>query len=433
MKKVHIHLIPWLFICLTPLTVLSNNAEQLDFLSLFDEICLTTEANFHDPIVIEQEFISLKERYKKRLPKVSNKVEFSSLVNEMLDKLKTSHTRFLTPADTDYFHLGAIFFRIPKVGKVFKDKPISYPSIGILTEKIDSKIFIACVFAGSPAEKAGLLRGDEILSVENKLFSPIKSLENGVGKKVRFEINRRTDNDLHTIYVTPALVSPKKEMLEAEVASIRVFEVKEVKVGYIHIYSYAGEEYHKALIESISWGKLKEADALIIDLRYGLGGGNPSYLSMFNTRIPIIRATQRTGKRRIMDSQWRNPAVYLTNKKTTSGKEILAFGAKKHGFATIVGERTAGAVAGGALFPLSSGDLLYLAVEKAEIDGEKIEGIGVEPDILVPSNVPYSAGNDNQIERSIEFLVEKVLTRRKLKKADGVLRSNVTKRRYLIK
>ena len=418
MKKVHILLILWLFFCLMPLTVFSNNAEQLDFYTLFDEICLTIEANFHDPIVIEQDFFPLKDRYKRRLPKVSNKVEFSSLVNEMLGKLKTSHTRFLTPADTNYFHLGSIFFRIPEIGKVFNGRPISYPSIGIITEKIESKIFIVCVLAGSPAEKGGLLRGDEILSADNKPFSPVKSLETKVGEKVRFEIIRRIDKDLHLIYITPALISPKKEMLEAEVASIRVFEVKEVKVGYIHIYSYAGEEYHRALIESISWGKLKEADALIIDLRYGLGGAKPSYLNMFNTKVPTIDATQRTGKRRIMDSQWRHPAVYLTNKQTTSGKEILAFGAKKYGVATVIGERTAGAVAGGSLFPLSNGDLLYLAVEKAEINGEKIEGVGVEPDILVPSNVPYSAGKDNQIERSVEFLVEKVLAQRKLKKAN---------------
>lgn len=418
MKKFQVLLTLWLFFCLWPVTVPANNAEQLDFLSLFNEICLTTEAHFHDPIVIEQEFASLKERYRKRLPQVTNKTEFSSLVNEMLSNLKTSHTRFLTPADTNYFHLGAIFSRIPRIGKVFNDTPIRYPSIGIITEEIESKIFITCVLAGSPAEKGGLLRGDEILSADKKPFSPVKSLATRVGKKVSFKINRRTDKDMHTINVTPALVSPKKEMLDAEVASIKVLEVKTVKVGYIHIYSYAGEEYHNALIESISWGKLKKADALIIDLRYGLGGAKPSYLNMFNTRIPIIRGTQRTGKQRTMDSQWRNPAVYLTNKETTSGKEILAFGARKHGFATVIGERTAGAVAGGALFPLSNGDLLYLAVEKAKIDGEKIEGIGVEPDILVPSNLQYSAGKDNQIERSVEFLVEKVLAQRKLKKAN---------------
>lgn len=409
MKKIPILLTLWLFFCFSQLTVLANNAEQLGFLSLFDEICSTIEENFYDPVVIEQDFPSLKELYRKRLPRVLNKVEFSGLVNEMLGELKTSHTRYLTPSDTNYFHLGAIFFRIPKIGKAFHGKPITYPSIGIITENLGSKTFISCILAGSPAEKGGLLRGDEILSADRKPFSPVKSLETSVGKEVRFEVKRSIDKAPQTIYITPALVSPKKEMLEAEVASIRIFEEEEVKVGYIHIYSYTGEEYHNALIENISWGKLKEADALIIDLRYGLGGANPSYLNMFNKEIPKITATQRTGQRRIMDSQWRKPAVYLTNRRTTSGKEILAFGAKKYGFATVIGEKTAGAVTGGALFPLSNGDLLYLAVEKAEIDGEVLEGVGVEPDILVPSNLPYSAGKDDQIKRSIEFLVKKTM------------------------
>lgn len=418
MKKGCILLILWLFSGLTSLTVLANNSKQLELYSLFDEICSITEANFYDPIFIRQKFPSLKTRYKKRLSQVTNRADFSILVNEMLGKLNTSHTRLLTPADTDYYHLGAIFFQIPKIGKVFHNAPIRYPGIGIITEEIESKIFIACVLAGSPAEEGGLLRGDEILSVDNKPFSPVKSLEANVGKKVKFEINRRNDRDSHTLFVTPALVSPGKEMLDAEVASIRIFETKKVKVGYIHIYSYAGEAYHKALIEAISWGKLKEADALIIDLRYGFGGANPSYLNIFNTKIPVIHATPRTGKQRVMDFQWRKPAVYLTNSKTTSGKEILAFGARKHGLATVIGERTAGAVAGGALFPLSNDDFLYLAVEKAEIDGEKLEGVGVEPDIWVPSNLPYSAGKDYQIERSVKFLAEKVLTRKKPGKAN---------------
>ena len=359
-------------------------------------------------MVIDKDFPLLRELYRKRLPGVLNREEFSGIVNEMLAELKTSHTRYLTPTDTSYYHLGAIFFGIPKIEKAFHGKPINYPSIGIITENSASKTFIACVLAGSPAEKGGLLRGDEILSANGSPFSPVKSLETNVGNEMEFEIKRSTDTAPQTIRITPTLVSPKKEMLEAEVASIRIFEKENIKVGYIHIYSYAGEEYHKALVESISWGKLKEADALIIDLRYGFGGASPSYLNIFNEKVPRIIATQRTGQRRFMDAQWRKPAVYLINQRTTSGKEVLAFGAKKYGLATVIGEKTAGAVAGGALFPLSNGDLLYLAVEKAEIDGEVLEGVGVEPDIIVPSNIPYSAGKDDQIERSVDFLVKKV-------------------------
>lgn len=416
MKKISILITLLLFFCFSQVIVLANNAEQLGFFSLYDEICSLIAENFHDPVVIEQEFLLLKEVYRKRLSQGLSKVEFSGLVNELLDELKSSHTRYLTPADTDYFHLGAIFFRIPKIGKAFLGKPITYPSIGIITENLGSKTFIACILAGSPAEKGGLLRGDEILSADRKPFSPVISLEKSVGKDVKFEIKRSANKDSQTIHITPVLVSPKKEMLEAEVASIKIIEEEGVKVGYIHIYSYAGEEYHKALIESISWGKLKEADALIIDLRYGLGGANPAYLNMFNKEVPKISATQRGGQQRVMDSQWRKPAVYLTNRRTTSGKEILVFGAKKYGLATVIGEKTAGAVSGGALFPLANGDLLYLAVEKAEIDGEVLEGVGVEPDIWVPSNLPYSAGKDDQINRSVEFLIKKVMAKNASKK-----------------
>jgi carboxyl-terminal processing protease len=72
---------------------------------------------------------------------------------------------------------------------------------------------------------------------------------------------------------------------------------------------------------------LKEADALIIDLRYGLGGAAPSYLNIFNTNIPILKMHHRDGTVTVFDSQWRKQAVYLVNGYSRSGKELLAYGA----------------------------------------------------------------------------------------------------------
>ena len=109
-----------------------------------------------------------------------------------------------------------------------------------------------------------------------------------------------------------------------------------------------------------------------------------------------------------MDSQWRKPAVYLVNGFTRSGKELLAFGAKKYGLATVIGERTAGHVLGGRLFPLSNGDALFLAVQGYRIDGVDLEGVGVQPDIEVPFDVRYCSGRDPQLDRAIEYLAEKL-------------------------
>ncbi len=62
----------------------------------------------------------------------------------------------------------------------------------------------------------------------------------------------------------PVLVNPKQEFLEAEKSSIRIIERAGQRIGYIHIYSYAGYEYHEALLNALMWGKLKRADALFL-------------------------------------------------------------------------------------------------------------------------------------------------------------------------
>jgi carboxyl-terminal processing protease len=121
-----------------------------------------------------------------------------------------------------------------------------------------------------------------------------------------------------------------------------------------------------------------------------------------------MRTIHRNGEETVIDTQWRKPAVYLVNGFTRSGKELLAFGAKRYHLATVIGERTAGHVLGGRLFPLSNGDMLFLAVQGYRIDGVDLEGVGVTPDIEVPFDVRYCAGSDAQLERAVEYLTDKL-------------------------
>jgi len=298
------------------------------------------------------------------------------------------------------------FYKPSFIQKTFNNKNIMYPTIGIITETIDNHIFIASVLSGSNAEQAGLLCGDEIIAVNGSPFEPINSLKENIWKQVTFSIKRSPNENIQSFIVTPSLVNPKTEMLEAEKSSIRLIETQGKKIGYIHIYSYAGQEYQDELISAFSQGALKDADALIIDLRYGLGGADPSYLNIFNPNIPIISSKDTSGNTSVYDPQWRRPTVFLVNKASRSGKEILVFGAKKYKLATIIGERTAGAVLGARLFPLFNGDFLYLACRSSLIDGVDLEGIGVAPDIEVSMDIRYCEGKDIQIEKALEFLAD---------------------------
>ncbi len=102
-------------------------------------------------------------------------------------------------------------------------------------------------------------------------FTPIESLRPFVETNVSFKVRRKDQAEPFIIVMKPVLVNPKQEMLDAQKASIRIIEQAGKQIGYVHIYSYAGDEYHRELHHALVWGALKNADALIIDLRYGLG------------------------------------------------------------------------------------------------------------------------------------------------------------------
>ncbi len=399
-----------LSVCLIIVRVSPAAAKQnlSSYSVVFEEIINIVEEHFHNPGQIAKDFPQIKANYSKRLTDVSSQKAFSRLVNTMLGELNASHTYYLTPEDYEYYQLCALFSKIPDIGKLFNGKEVLYPTVGILTQDIENDVHIVSVLAGSVAEKAGLLKGDEILSANGQPYLPIVSLRSHVGKNVVFKIRRRKMGEPFTIVMQPVLVNPKKEMLEAQKSSVRIIERNKTRIGYVHMYSYAGYEYHRELLNALTWGKLKEADALIIDLRYGLGGAAPSYLNIFNTNIPILKMHHRDGAVTVFDSQWRKQAVYLVNGYSRSGKELLAHGARRYEQVKVIGERTPGHVLGGRLFSLSSGDVLFLAVQSALVDGVNLEGIGVPPDIEVPFDVRYCAGQDAQLEKTLEYLVEQL-------------------------
>ncbi|WP_022666400.1 S41 family peptidase [Desulfospira joergensenii] len=383
-------------------------AAACSYPDLFEEITRVVEKDFYDPVRIQRDFAAIKNKYLCRLGQISGKKEFAGLVNAMLGELKASHTYYLTREDYEYYHLAALFSNIPEVGALFREKEVRYPTIGVITQTFQKRVHVVSVLAGSIAEKAGLLKGDEILSVNKAPYTPIACLSPLVGMEVPFVIRRKEKGEPFKIMMKPALVDPKQEMLDAEKASIRMIKQGGKQIGYIHIYSYAGEEYHRELLNALVWGSLKKADGLIIDLRYGLGGAWPYYLNLFNRKIPVLEMIDREGKKSIVDSQWRKPAVYLVNGFSRSGKEMLAFGAKKYGLATVIGEKTPGHTLGGRLFPLSNKDLLFLAVQSCRIDGVNLEGTGVEPDIKVRLEVPYCSGQDTQLKKAIEHLMDEL-------------------------
>ncbi|MEZ4850153.1 MAG: S41 family peptidase [Bacteroidia bacterium] len=378
-----------------------------EFASEYQAICDTVEKYFYRSDIIEKTFIQEREKYHSRLSEVKTQEAFSQLVNDLLAELNTSHTNYYTRNDLEYYHLAGIFYSLPWIKALFPgEDSIAYPSLGMLTQKINQKIFVIGVLEDGPGEKAGLKKGDEILGFREFAWGNMDTLKKWTDQTVHLRIRRTKKGRVQEIPIIPRMVNPQQEFLRAVQNSVSVIEKERIKIGYIHLWSYAGTIFQDELKAAISWGSLKDADVLIWDLRDGWGGASPEYLNVFNNQIPQLSFTDREGNTRYFDSQWRKPVVMLINQGSRSGKELLAYGFKKYEIGPIVGETTAGAVVAGRLFVMPSGNLLYLAVNNAMVDGEVLEGKGVSPTISVPMRIPYLEGKDIQLEKAIETAVK---------------------------
>lgn len=401
-----------------------TDLQQVPIVQVFDEAWERINSEFYDPHFNGVDWKKMREIYRPQVEKAATRAEGYEIINRMISQLRASHTRLYTPDEPAYYQLAAIFGkRVHGYSVAFGDKEVRYTDVGILTVTTPRGIFVRGVLEGSPAQEAGIQVGDQILEVDGKPFEPVASFRNKAGRPVRILIQTTACKDMSSDElrtdscvrpnpeektVIPKEVDPNQMFLEAEKKSIRIFEENGVKIGYIHIWSYARQTYQDAFVEAIINGQFASASALIVDLRDGWGGASPEYLNVFNKNVPVMTTASRSGDKHKYDPQWRKPVVFLVNEGTRSGKEMLTYGFKKYRLGKVIGTPTAGAVLAGKPFYLSDGSLLMVAVRDVWVDGERLEGRGVQPDIHVDFPVEYAGGYDPQRAKALKVLAEEV-------------------------
>jgi carboxyl-terminal processing protease len=180
--------------------------------------------------------------------------------------------------------------------------------------------------------------------------------------------------------------------------SARIIDRNGLRIGYIHIWSYAEFPYQRLLLQELQSGTLKDAQALVLDLRDGWGGAELSYLQPFLGRLPTMSVIGRNGGEEFENVRWNKPVAMLVNGGTRSGKEILADAFERYRLGPGVGSHTAKAVLGARAILMSDDTLLLLAVADVIIDGRRLEGVGVEPTVTAPFRIEYASGRDPQLE-----------------------------------
>jgi carboxyl-terminal processing protease len=374
----------------------------------FDQVWELVRDRFYDPHLNGLDWQEERARFRPQAASAESREDGAAVINGMLAKLGASHTHYYTREDPAYYQLADIFggwLEHHGLDRIFPNGNVSYPGIGVFTEADDlGRAFTTGVIEGAPAHGAGVLVGDEILSADDQPFRPVESFRNKAGRPVSLKIRRASGAAPIAISVSPTDLHPNEMFLRGLKESARVIVTDKVRIGYVHVWSYASRSIQSALEDLMSDGPLKDADALVFDLRGGWGGAQPQYLDLFNPRAPTMQVKDRSGETSFVDVKWRKPVAMLINEGTRSGKEVLAYGFKQYRIGELIGHRTEGAVLAATAFLIGDDGLLLLAVEDVLVDGQRLEGVGVTPTIEVPFDWRYAAGRDPQFDRAVQVL-----------------------------
>ncbi len=316
-----------------------------------------------------------------------------------IDALEDPYTEYISKDDMEEY---------------LEDTMGNFIGIGIYMVKNEEndKIQVLTPIKNSPAEKAGILPGDYILSVDgveykaedmSMVSTKIKGEE---GSTVKLEILRGTETKNFEIKRENIIVNP----VEGKVLTNNI--------GYIEFSSFdenTSEEFRKKYEELKNQG----ITSLIIDLRNNGGGIVDEALKIADYIVEkdkvLLYEVDKNNKEEIKKSTndpiINMPIIVLTNENTASSSEILAGALKDLGKAKTVGTKTYGKGVIQQVLTLQDGSGIkitsekYLTPNKTEINKK-----GIEPDeeVKLPDTVKnillVEEKDDTQLQKAIQML-----------------------------
>ena len=291
-------------------------------------------------------------------------------VNGMIESSGDPHTVYMTADEVQMFA-----------------ESIDRGFVGIGVSYFDNNgtFIIERVFIDSPAERAGVQPGDIIHSVDgvstlgltsDEIVDRVRGEENSI---VKIEFLR--GQDIVALDITRGIIANTAfgKMLENDVAFLEIYQfgtstATEVK-QYLEVFKQAN------------------AKKIIIDLRDN-GGGYLTSLedvgSMFVPKDGILIKQELTSGDALVSKSTGNiilpfeEILILVNENTASAAEVFAIAVEENIGSTIVGVLTYGKGTVQQQRPFSDGSALkYTVAEWFSPLGNKINGVGITPDVIV--------------------------------------------------
>jgi len=316
-------------------------------------------------------------------------------IRGLLEAVGDPHTSYIDP----------LSYRLETTGHLGGD----YEGIGAVVDEKDGKILVVSPIVGSPAAKAGIKAGDQIVAVDGtsvegmSLGQVIVRIRGQAGTGVTVTIHQEGQ---------PQPVDFKLIRARIQVSTVES-EMKEGNIGYIQIRTFATDT-PQDLVKALRDLQGQGAKGLILDLRGNPGGfldATVQATSQFLKKGVVLYEESASGDRKswpvISGGIAQDiPMAVLVDKGSASGSEVMAGALQDQKRAVIIGTATFGKGAVNIFRELSNGGALYVTIARwLTPNGRQIEGQGLTPDMeVVLTQDDIARGMDPQLQSALDYV-----------------------------
>lgn len=372
----------------------------------------------------QKESLDIKDIIKRLGSGDSSDIDFD-LYGEVWDAVKKYHINNGTLSDSDLFYgsLKGIIdslddpystFFDPEQAKQFtEDISGKFEGVGIHIGERDDRLTVIAPLKGSPAEKSGILAGDNIFSIDGfdttgiSIDEAVMRIRGEKGTNVTLTIYREGLDDLKDIIVTRDTIVITSVSWEKLVTKNKG-NYFILKLSSFNDGSY--EELNTALLAILK----ENPSGIVLDLRNNPGGLLDLAIRVSSLWIEdgvIVTESFSDGR---VNKSWADgmavlekiPTVVLINQGSASASEIVAGALQDYNKALILGTQSFGKGSVQSVFDFNDGSAAKITIAKwLTPKNREIENKGITPDILVPLNFEdFNAGRDPQLDKAIEMI-----------------------------
>ncbi len=343
---------------------LPSQSEKAEAMALYQRAWFLIKTSYYDKTYNGQNWYRWQHRFDSQLETVE---DAHRAIATMLESLNDTDTRMIHIASSD---------------SMANENDCG---IGVQIKRhIDNRILIISTVPGSPADKAGLQPGDELVSVDSQsvaghtLHYTIDHLRGEPSSEVSISLQRAGRLVHKTIKRAP--------LAHKDVPTV---EVLPHNIGYIRLFALQAPDVAHDLQEALK--QLESTSALIIDLRHNPGGSFRNFVhvaELFAREGTIGSSVDPDGYVHPVEGAGRplytRGIVALVNRGTAKSAESLAAALRENAGATLVGERTAGATTIQIPFRLDQETLIIFSGGRMfSPNGMSYLKKGIEPDVHV--------------------------------------------------